>query len=200
MIRRLGLSIVMALAVATPAWAGVMFEGAELDPGGQIRPALLGQALEALQAHPDMRRDVLGVVDFAASSRQPRFYVVDLRSGAVEAYLTAHGRGSDPDHAGVARVFSNDPGSYASSLGAYRTAESYTGKHGLSLALDGLDRTDDRARARAIVLHAAPYMTADFIRAHGKPGRSWGCFVVDPGVLRRVVDRLSKGALLFAGR
>jgi hypothetical protein len=43
-------------------------------------------------------------------------------------------------------------------------------------------------------------MSSGFIAAHGRPGRSWGCIVVDPARIGAVVDRLEGGALIYAGR
>lgn len=189
----------LMLAFAASAHASVAVGGVVLDPQNQIRPALLSEALSSWKAHPDARRDVIAMVDFTKASTEPRFYIVDLKTGAVEAYRTAHGMGSDRDHSGMARSFSNIANSNASSLGAYRALDIYTGKHGHSLALDGLDSTNSNARVRAIVLHSAPYMSAQFIAAHLQPGRSWGCFVVDPTEIDHVIARLRKGALIYAG-
>jgi hypothetical protein len=190
----------LCLLFITPARAAVELDGVVIDPQDRIRPILLSQALNAWSVTPDARKDVLAIVDFAKPSEQPRFYIVDLTSGAVEAHRTAHGQGSDRGHDGIAEHFSNDDGSHASSLGAYRTAKRYFGQHGLSLALDGLDKTNSNARARLIVLHSADYMEASFIARNRRPGRSWGCFVVEPGVVDDVVERLENGALLYAGR
>ncbi len=194
------LLFILCLLFAAPARAAVDVDGVLIDPRGEIRPLLLTQALNAWSVTQGARKDVLAIVDFSKSSAEPRFYVVDLKNGAVAAYRTAHGQGSDKGHDGLAEYFSNDDGSHASSLGAYRTAKRYFGQHGLSLALDGLDKTNSNARARAIVLHSAPYMEASFVKQHSRPGRSWGCFVLEPEVVESVVMRLEDGALLYAGR
>jgi hypothetical protein len=185
---------------APRAHPSVEFDGVSLDPGAQIRPTLLASALTAWRAHPQARRDRLAIVDFAKPSTAARFYLVDLRTGAVEALRTAHGKGSDPARDGVARWFSDVANSNASSLGAYLTAAPYQGKHGLSLTLDGLDPSNMNARARAIVVHSASYMTSAFIAQFGQPGRSWGCFVVEPAAIAHVVNWLKGGVLLYAGR
>jgi len=200
MLRRLLLALTLAFAFAAPAHAAVQVGAVLVDRDNLIRPDLLTHALEAWRAHPEARRDTLAIVDFAKPSPQPRFYIVDLTSGAVEAYRTAHGKGSDTGVGNVAAKFSNQPNSEASSLGAYLAGDRYLGKHGVSLALDGLDATNSNARARAVVLHSAAYMTDDFVAAHARPGRSWGCFVVDPHAVNHVVDRLQRGALIYAGR
>lgn len=173
--------------------------GVSIDPGGLIRPDLLAEALGAWARWPQTARTHLAVVDFREPSTTARFFVIDLRNGMVRAYLTAHGRGSDQNHDGRAEHFSNTPGSLASALGAYQTGTRYIGQHGLSLRLAGLDPSNDAAHARAIVLHGADYMTADHIRRFGRPGRSFGCFVLDPALVPAVIDQLEGGVLLYAG-
>ena len=64
-------------------------------PGG-INPQLFARAKAALDQHQIRARDWMGVVDFSIASRDPRFHVVDLRSGEVESFRVAHGAGSDP--------------------------------------------------------------------------------------------------------
>jgi len=194
------LFVALFVIAAPAAHASAPFGAVTLDPQGEIRPALLAQALTALRSHPEARRDRMAVVDFDKPSTQPRFFVVDLKSGAVEAFLTAHGRGSDSGDGREATRFSNEANSNASSLGAFLTAQTYVGKHGESLALDGLDASNANARARAIVLHAADYMDAEFIAAHGRPGRSLGCFAFDPGAIMHVIGELANGALIYAAR
>lgn len=198
------LLVALALAAGAPvsnaAALGLSVGGVLVDPGEAVRRDLLRQAVEAWAARPEARRDRLVVVDFSRPSHAPRFHVVDMRSGAVTSYLTAHGKGSDPDHDGFAEQFSNTPNSLASSLGAYLTAARYHGQHGLSLRLRGLDETNAQAEARAIVLHAAAYMSAEFRARHGRPGRSFGCFVVEPDLIEQVVSDLEGGVLIYAAK
>jgi hypothetical protein len=187
------------LLLGPPAFARADLDGVTVDPAGQVREQILTDALAAWRAHPEARRDRLAVADFSAQSSAPRFFLIDLKTGAVEGFRTAHGKGSDPGHTGRAQSFSNVAATNASSLGAYITGARYIGSHGLSLYLDGKDATNSNARARAIVIHSAPYMAPAFIAAHGKPGRSWGCFVVAPSEIEHVVSWLEGGVLLFAG-
>jgi hypothetical protein len=140
-------------------------------PAG-IDPQLFARAKAALDQHRIAARDSIGIVDFSKPSSEPRFYVVDLASGAVESHLVCHGRGSDPAHSGYLERFSNDFGSYASSNGAYTTGDYYQGKYGLSLRVEGLDWSNSNADARAIVIHNAWYAEPEMIQAHGMLGRS----------------------------
>jgi hypothetical protein len=186
----------------TPAHA-LTWRGVDLDPRGEIRPQLLERALASYQQHHQGQRltyGVMMVVDYAKPSSQTRLHLLDLRSGAVRSLLVAHGQGSDRDHDGMADFFSDQNGSHASSLGAYRAAERYHGAHGLSLALDGLDPTNRSARARAIVLHSQWYVSPQVVAQRGVLGRSWGCFVVERAVINEVVSALEGGGFIYAGR
>jgi len=144
--------------------------------------------------------DMVAIADFAAPSSAKRFHLVNIASGTVESFLVAHGRGSDPSHSGWLRRFSNDPGSYCTSNGAYRTLSYYNGKHGQSIRLAGLDETNNNAEARAIVVHSARYVSDEIARGAGVLGRSEGCFAVAESDLAAVLSRMGPGRLLIAGR
>lgn len=139
----------------------------------------------------------LTIIDFSRPSTERRLWVIDPRTGRVLLHeLVAHGQGSGENRADR---FGNVPDSHRSSLGVFTTGETYTGRHGLSLRLDGRDPgVNDRARARAIVIHAADYATARFARAHGRLGRSHGCPAVDPAVARRLIEEVRGGSVLVA--
>ena len=146
------------------------------------------------------RRDVVGVTDFNQPSAAPRLHLIDMASGRVNTLLVAHGRGSDPAHSGWVRRFSNAHGSNASSAGAYVTGAYYVGRHGRSMKLHGLDPSNSNAESRAIVVHAAAYVSADLARRRGVLGRSQGCFAVAGSDLDQVLTRLGPGRLLVAGK
>jgi hypothetical protein len=165
-----------------------------------IDPALKARALAALQSRRHIVRnaDVIGIADFNRASRDPRFYILDLRSGFTTEHLCAHGRGSDPAHSGWLEYFSNQPGSEATSEGAYLTGDSYTGKYGWSMRLTGLDHSNSNAEARAIVIHSAWYAEPKQVAEFGKLGRSEGCFAL-PGISHaEAMTRLGSGRLLYA--
>ena len=147
-----------------------------------------------------MRRDRIAVVDFAAPSSEPRLHLVDLQSGKVRSLLVTHGSGSDPDHSGCARRFSNEPGSNASSEGAFAVLNYYSGKHGRSQRLAGLDASNSNALSRAIVIHGAWYAEPSVVDATGKLGRSQGCFAVGDTLIDDVFDHLGSNRLLYAAK
>jgi len=173
------------------------------EPGvSGVRPALLARARASLvqQADRVRERGLLGIADFNRQSAEARFHIVDTVSGRVTSFLVAHGRGSDPAHSGWVQYFSNEPGSLATSRGAYVTGDRYTGKYGLSLRLDGLDDSNSNASERAIVVHGAAYVGEQMIRDFGKLGRSEGCFAVAKEDLYGVLARLSPGHMIYADK
>ena len=167
-----------------------------------INPQIRERALAALEAKRPLlaNTDVIGIADFSRASRDPRFYIVDLRYEFITEHLVAHGRGSDPDHSGWLEMFSNGIGSEATSNGAYLTGDNYSGKYGYSMRLTGLDQSNSNALARAIVIHSAWYAEPSVAQTFGKLGRSEGCFAL-PGVSHaEAMTRLGSGRLLYAER
>ncbi|MGB4399890.1 MAG: murein L,D-transpeptidase catalytic domain-containing protein, partial [Daejeonella sp.] len=80
----------------------------------------------------------------------------------------------------------------------YSTAEVYTGKHGRSLKLDGLDADlNGMARERAIVVHGADYVSQDFINRTGRLGRSQGCPALPMDLFADVINNIEGNTLLF---
>lgn len=135
------------------------------------------------------------IVNLGLSAAKKRFWLVDLKTGKVVGYHTSHGSGSDPNGDGIATSFSNVPGSKKSSLGAYETIGTYNGKHGRSLRLQGLDSTNNNAFSRAIVVHAANYVS----EKQNWAGRSQGCPALDPLYAQAIIDKIKGGALLMIG-
>lgn len=173
-----------------------------LDPGGKIRPDLLERAVAALDTRDGENLDSgkLVLVDYSLHSSKERLFVLDLETGDVTAFRTAHGKGSDQDHDGYLDSFSDVPGSSASPEGLYRAAEEYHGAHGLSLRLDGLTPTNANARSRAIVIHSAEYAEPDHLKKYGKLGRSNGCIVFSSADLAGFLENVPKGTPIFVGK
>ena len=197
--RRFFLRLSLAgLASASPI---VRAADARVDhTSGPLAPALLRRALEALDKHRNSItcRDVIAIADFSLPSRSPRFHVVNLARGTVASHLVAHGRGSDPLRTGWLKRFSNAPGSNASSEGAYRTGAPYSGAHGHSIRLEGLEQSNDNALARGIVVHSAWYVSDEMIGHFGMLGRSEGCFAIAASSLPEVMTKLGPGRFLYA--
>jgi hypothetical protein len=176
--------------VGTAALGGRAFAATDLAATARAELQRVGSAVR--------KTDLVGLVDFSNPSRLARFHLVDMTSGKVDSLLVAHGRGSDPEHSGWVRSFSNAMGSNCSSEGAYVTGAYYVGQHGRSMNLKGLDPSNDNAEARRIVVHSAPYVSAAQARQRGVLGRSEGCFAVAAADLDQVLTRLGPGRLLVA--
>ena len=147
------------------------------------------------------RRDMAGVADFGLPSSLPRLHFANLEAGTVRSFLVTHGKGSDPDHDGFLHWFSNEPGSLATSRGAYISYEWYVGKYGVSIRLGGLDPDNSNALARAIVMHSAPYAAPAMLEKFGKLGRSDGCLAMAPGDdFNAALTQLSGGRVIFADK
>lgn len=147
------------------------------------------------------RNDIAGVADFGLPSSMPRLHFANLEAGTVRSFLVAHGKGSDPEHDGFLKTFSNVPGSLATSRGAYISYEWYVGKYGVSIRLGGLDPDNSNALERAIVMHAAWYAAPDMLQKWGKLGRSDGCLAMAPGDdFNTALLQLSGGRVIFADR
>ncbi|PJK07500.1 hypothetical protein CO608_09900 [Lysobacteraceae bacterium NML08-0793] len=139
----------------------------------------------------------LAVIDYSLPSTAKRLWVFDLASESLlyHEHVT-HGQGSGDN---FATRFSNIEGSFQTSLGLYRTAETYIGANGYSLRMDGLDSGfNDAARQRAIVMHGAWYADPELIAKQGRLGRSQGCPALRHGIARQVIDDLKEAQLLFA--
>jgi hypothetical protein len=175
-------------------------EAALLTAAPTIRPEALHAALAALQAQQArgiVAGTVLTVIDYGLPSTARRLWVFDLATQRLLFHeWVAHGRSSGED---LATFFSNDEGSLMTSLGAFITGETYVGKNGYSLRLRGIDPgLNDRAEARAIVMHGAPYVSEEFIHRAGRLGRSLGCPAVRMEVARPLIDLIEGGSLLYA--
>ncbi len=139
----------------------------------------------------------LAVIDYSKPSTATRMWVFDLRNDRLlYAEHVAHGQGSG---ANFATAFSNREGSHQTSLGLFRTAETYHGGNGYSLRMDGLDPGfNDAARQRAIVMHGAPYVNPAAAQQNGRLGRSHGCPAVRSQVAREIIDTLKGGQFVFS--
>jgi len=192
----------LAGAALRPAVASAPTAGP--GPAGvrAVSPTLLHRALDALDRHRGSidHRDAIGIADFSLHSRAPRFHLLNLADGTATCHLVAHGRGSDPTHSGWLERFSNEPRSQATSAGAYRTDTLYMGEHGRSMRLEGLDPTNDRAAARAIVVHSAWYVSEEIVTHFGMLGRSEGCLALANSSLEEVLARLGPGRLIYADK
>lgn len=143
-----------------------------------------------------LKKDILTLIDFSLDSTQKRFWVINLKTKKVLFNdLVAHGQNSGLK---FAKSFSNASDTHMSSLGFYLTGGTYFGKHGLSLFLNGMDDNfNNNARKRSIVMHGAEYVSEDFVKKHGRLGRSWGCPAVSMNIYKDVIGAIKDGSCLF---
>lgn len=196
----LGLSLFGLSSSVSAAPPDYLLEAQLSAAAPALAPNVLKLALSAMQCatasgvQPSRR---LAVIDYSLSSNVPRLWVFDLeRRTVLHEELVAHGRNSGDE---VATRFSNRLGSNQTSLGLFRTAETYDGRNGYSLRMEGLEPgINDKAYERAIVIHGAPYVDPAFIAENGRLGRSQGCPAVADGVARQVIDHLKEGQFVFS--
>lgn len=139
---------------------------------------------------------IISIVDFTKSSSQKRLFVIDVAQYKLlfKTYV-AHGQGSGAE---MATHFSNVPESFQSSLGFYRTSNTYFGKNGFSLKLCGLENgINSNAEDRAIVMHGAAYVSDDIAQNQGHIGRSWGCPAVPENMNKPIIEKIKNGTCLF---
>lgn len=143
-----------------------------------------------------LQKELLTIIDFSMSSNEKRLWIIDMATATVlmNTYV-AHGKNTGEE---FASSFSNTDASNKSSLGFYTTGEIYNGKHGLSLKLDGIEKgINDNARRRGIVMHAAEYVSPDFIKAHNRLGRSQGCPAVPVEFSAQIIELIKNKSCLF---
>ena len=144
----------------------------------------------------ELKSPLLTIIDFSLASTIRRLWIIDLNEKAILLNsVVAHGRNSGEL---MASKFSNRPESFQSSLGFYKTGETYIGKHGYSLRLDGLEKgVNDQARNRAIVIHGADYASEAFAKINGRLGRSLGCPALPTELSTKAINLIKDGSLLF---
>jgi len=149
-----------------------------------------------LKAGKIHNKQVITIIDYSVSSLRKRLFVVDLEKGQViyNTYV-AHGMNSGKEYA---RKFSNSLQSLQSSLGFYVTRNTYTGKNGVALKLDGMEKgINDNAFRRGIVLHGAPYVNEPYCRHQGYMGRSEGCPAVPQKETMPIIQSIRNGSAVF---
>ncbi len=143
-----------------------------------------------------VNQNIISIVDFSKPSSQKRLFVIDLKNYKVlfNTYV-AHGVNSGKE---FANQFSNRPESNKSSLGFYETADTYFGKHGYSLHLQGIEKgVNDNAYKRDIVIHGAEYVNENMIKENGYIGRSWGCPALPQQLSKSIIDKIKDGTCFF---
>lgn len=141
--------------------------------------------------------NIVTIADYSQSSKKKRLYVIDLKNRKLlfNTYV-AHGRNTGDEYA---RSFSNQEGSFKSSLGFYVTEKPIVGSHtGFALLIKGVEKgINDQAVKREIIIHAADYVTEDYIKKYGRLGRSLGCPTLPPELNKPIIEQIKGGTCLF---
>lgn len=162
-------------------------------------PHVLDHALaSAVCAAGHVPRHLL-IADMNEPNSKPRLWALDLSDPShprvtLQSYV-AHGSGSDPRRTGRLALFSNRPDSNATSGGLLAIGEGYTGTHGWSYRLIGLDPQNSNAFSRDIMLHPSAYVLSNGSHV----GYSAGCAAVPTDFIPRL-DKAwgtASGAYLF---
>lgn len=167
----------------------------EMQLGGIVNFIAFRDAVAGYHRISEKNKPIMTLIDFTRPSTEKRLFVFDMEKKQIlYSSVVAHGRNSGANYA---TSFSNEEGSYKSSLGFYLTENTYQGKNGYSLVLNGLEEgINDRAKQRAIVMHGAAYANPS-TTASGRLGRSLGCPALPQAVTRPIIDTIKKGSVLF---
>ncbi|AHM59791.1 hypothetical protein D770_07640 [Flammeovirgaceae bacterium 311] len=170
------------------------FAKADKPDYNTFRMAMIG-FLNLQQQQKLGEKQVLTIIDYSLPSTQERLWVIDLNTKKLLFHeLVAHGRNSGNLYASN---FSNEMNSNTTSLGFYITGETYVGKFGRALRLDGLEQgINNRARERGIVMHGADYVSKAIAEA-GRLGRSLGCPAVAWDNKDEIIDAIMDKTLMY---
>lgn len=169
--------------------------------GQSVIPVTLLQQVKSMHVQNTLlqNRTIACIIDFSKPSYEKRLWIINLADTTCLLHTwVAHGRGTG--RTAEASIFSNESGSYCSSLGLFLPKEQFSGKHGLSLRLAGVEPgINDNAEIRGIIFHAASYVNPYNALVNKRQGNSQGCFAVPESEIAKVVELLeTPGAFVWA--
>lgn len=150
-------------------------------------------ALDYCELH-GMNTNIILLCDFSKHSGTRRFIVYDTRiNKVIFSSLCEQGKG---------KGFSNQFGSFCSSLGFYKVCGQHKMRIGInSFILQGLSPSNNNAMGRGILIH--PYYNVSDIITYPLPiirKASKGCFILSPikyKMLRKIIKRNNSKPLLL---
>jgi hypothetical protein len=199
--------VMLLLACSTNTFAinkistDAMARDISIKTSNLLKPKVIKLAIEAFyrakHSGISVTKPVLTVIDYTLPSTAKRLWVVDLESKEIlYTSMVAHGKYSGENYT---TNFSNRIGSLQTSVGLFLTENTYFGRDGYSLRLQGLENGfNDQAKRRTIVLHGAPYVSKQFANAAGRIGRSWGCPAVEKPLATPIINTIKNGTLIFS--
>ena len=168
----------------------------QLGLSSKLEFSIFERGYRGYLATPDRKKGQFTIIDYTKASDENRFFVIDLKNMVLKfESLVAHGKNSGLT---LPINFSNTRNSFQTSLGFYKTGESYDGSYGYSLRLVGLEEGfNSNAYERRIVIHGSNDVTTEFIQQTGFLGRSDGCPVLPPSIVRAVIDFIKDGSVIY---
>lgn len=142
------------------------------------------------------KKEILTIIDFSLSSTKKRMWVMDMATNTVLFHsVVSHGKNTGGE---FATKFSNKVNSLQSSLGFYITGETYIGKNGLSMFIDGMEEEfNSKARERYVVVHGADYANPEVADNLGRLGRSFGCPAVPTALTKDIIETIKNKSVLY---
>ena len=154
------------------------------------------EALEFCKAH-SFNQDYYFLVDLSVHSGKSRFFIYDFKQGKIsDRNLVTHGSCDNPtpraDRWQKARC-SNTNDSHCSAQGKYKIGARDKSAWGIKIKywLHGLEKSNDNAQMRVIVLHSWSAVADAEIYPDYSPV-SWGCPAVSDAFMQKLDERLQK--------
>lgn len=163
-----------------------------------LRMTVINKVMTALSCANEYNvnhNNILSIIDYSLPANEKRLWIFDLQNKKLLFHtFVSHGIKSG---ALFTTMFSNKYNSKSSSLGVYKTEQTYYGRDGLSLRLNGLDYGfNDNAANRYIVMHGGWYVDEKFIKKYGRSGRSWGCPAVPLDLVSPIINTIKDNSLM----
>ncbi|MDD3039863.1 murein L,D-transpeptidase catalytic domain family protein [Bacteroides sp.] len=186
-------TVLSSLPVSELAAGEQLYE--EMGLEGMVNFIAFRQAVAGYNQIHEKKKPILTLIDFSKPSTEKRLFVFDIeKKKLLYSSVVSHGKNSGENYA---TSFSNQTGSYKSSLGFYLTENTYQGKNGYSLILNGLEKgINDKAKERAIVVHGAAYANPSVITS-GRLGRSFGCPALPQTLTKPIINTIKDGSVMF---
>lgn len=135
--------------------------------------------------NPPNKRYVV-IIDYSLSIDYDRLYLLDMKTSKIVLKTkVSHAKNSGYE---IPYMFSNEMNTKKTSLGVYKTTQTYYGKFGYSLKLVGLDSSNSNAEKRAIVFHSNKKMKTKW---------SWGCFATSEDMNKEIINKIKNGCLVI---